>query len=300
MAEQKQDGTQTPKEMSFWEKYTLVITFFVTVILSIAVYGVAVYIQHERFVESQERIVSIFRCQTTHPTKQLVRFNKTIQQQQEELEQFHQEIKSLLDLEFNRIQNEFESFEIWAGIITIIFLIFSFYSLFKTEQFERQGKETLDFIRKAEDEVSIKIKGIETDKEKELGKISSGFDDWKKEMDKTIQTSIRTIGDETKESIINQYEQTFQDALKNLEQDFVKNSESKIKDLSDVSSEEMKNQFENYNKQFNELMADLKKQFEAFRHYKFDTEEDIDELFGEKDQEVTELEEQEQPSDTEQ
>lgn len=44
------------------------------------------------------------------------------------------EIRSLLQLEFNKIQNEYEALEIWAGILTVVFLIFSFYSLFKTEQ----------------------------------------------------------------------------------------------------------------------------------------------------------------------
>lgn len=297
MAGQIQEGKQTPKEASFWEKHALIITFFVTVIISIAVYGVAVYIQHERFVESQDRIVSIFRRHIAHPIKQSIQINNTLEYQQKEQEQFHQEIKSLLDLEFNRIQNEFESFEIWAGIITIIFLIFSFYSLFKTEQFERQGKEVLDFIRKAEEEVAVKIKGIETDKENELKKIASSFAEWKNEKDKNIKTSISTIGDETKESIIKQYEQTFKDALKALEQNFVKTSETRIKDLSEASSEEMRSQFENYNKQFYELIADLKKQAEAFRNIELTTEEDIDEMFKEKDKEEPELEKPDQPTD---
>jgi hypothetical protein len=38
MTEHNQEGTQTPKEAGFWEKHALVLTFFVTVILSIAVY----------------------------------------------------------------------------------------------------------------------------------------------------------------------------------------------------------------------------------------------------------------------
>lgn len=299
MAEQIQEGIQTPQKASFWEKQTLVISFFVAVILSVAVYVVAVYIQHDRFVESQDRIVAIFSHQVSLPIKQQFQVNKTIQQQQEEQEQFHQEIKSLLDLEFNRIQNEFESFEIWAGIITIIFLIFSFYSLFKTEQFERQGKDTLDFIRKAEDEVSVKIKGFETDKEKELRKISGDFDDWKKGKDKTIEASMSSIGSDIKEAIVKQYEQTFKDALANLEQDFIKKSEARIKDLSDATSEVMNNQFEAYSKQFNELISNLKKQVEVLSHIELVTEEDIDEMFKEKDQEEHVINESDQSSDTE-
>lgn len=34
------------------------------------------------------------------------------------------ETKALLELEFNKIQNEYETLALWAGILTIVFLIF--------------------------------------------------------------------------------------------------------------------------------------------------------------------------------
>ena len=49
------------------------------------------------------------------------------------------EIKDLLELEFNKIQNEYQTLALWAGILTIVFLIFSFYSMFKTEELLKQG-----------------------------------------------------------------------------------------------------------------------------------------------------------------
>ena len=42
-----------------------------------------------------------------------------------EMQLLRDEIKSLLQLEFNKMQNEYESLEIWSSILTIIFLIFS-------------------------------------------------------------------------------------------------------------------------------------------------------------------------------
>lgn len=60
------------------------------------------------------------------------------------------ETKALLELEFNKIQNEYETLALWAGILTIVFLIFSFYSMFKTEELLKQGKQglsDLDSIR---------------------------------------------------------------------------------------------------------------------------------------------------------
>lgn len=53
------------------------------------------------------------------------------------------ETKALLELEFNKIQNEYETLALWAGILTVVFLIFSFYSMFKTEELLKQGKQGL-------------------------------------------------------------------------------------------------------------------------------------------------------------
>lgn len=50
------------------------------------------------------------------------------------------ETKALLELEFNKIQNEYQTLALWAGILTIVFLIFSFYSMFKTEELLKQGR----------------------------------------------------------------------------------------------------------------------------------------------------------------
>lgn len=56
--------------------------------------------------------------------------------------QLLQDVKSLLELQFNKIQNEYETLEIWTALLTIVFLIFSFYSLFKSERFEEQSRMT--------------------------------------------------------------------------------------------------------------------------------------------------------------
>lgn len=60
------------------------------------------------------------------------------------------EIRSLLQLEFNKLQNEYESIEVWAAILTVIFLIFSFYSLFKTERLEEKGYQSISKIEELE------------------------------------------------------------------------------------------------------------------------------------------------------
>jgi len=57
-----------------------------------------------------------------------------------------QETKSLLELEFNKLQNEYEVLAVWGAVLTIVFLIFSFYSLFKTDDLAKQGRDGLKDI----------------------------------------------------------------------------------------------------------------------------------------------------------
>lgn len=74
--------------------------------------------------------------------------------------------KDLLELLYAKIQHEYESIQIWYGILTVIFLIFSFYSLYKIDDIIRQGKDglkELDHIREQGDE-KIKSLGEEGDK----------------------------------------------------------------------------------------------------------------------------------------
>lgn len=71
------------------------------------------------------------------------------------------EIRSLLQLEFNKIQNEYEALEIWAAILTVVFLIFSFYSFFKTEKLEEDGRKSISRINEMEESARDNLNDIQ-------------------------------------------------------------------------------------------------------------------------------------------
>lgn len=64
----------------------------------------------------------------------------------------------LLELHFNRIQHEYTVLALWAGILMIVFLIFSFYSLYKTDDIAKQSKENLKNITAQGDDVLSGLK----------------------------------------------------------------------------------------------------------------------------------------------
>lgn len=88
----------------------------------------------------------------------------------------------LLELHFNRIQHEYTVLALWAGILTIVFLIFSFYSLYKTDDIVKQGKESLKEIKEKGDNVLTDLKALQ------------------EELMSQARTTIAQINKETKES----------------------------------------------------------------------------------------------------
>lgn len=89
------------------------------------------------------------------------------------------EIRSLLQLEFNKIQNEYEALEMWAAILTVVFLIFSFYSFFKTEKLEEDGRKSINRINEMEngarDALNNLQENIETDYQEQNRLFSEAF-----------------------------------------------------------------------------------------------------------------------------
>lgn len=53
------------------------------------------------------------------------------------------DVKELLESQTLKIHHEYEALQIWCGILTVIFLVFSFYSLFKADDLVKQGRDGL-------------------------------------------------------------------------------------------------------------------------------------------------------------
>lgn len=91
------------------------------------------------------------------------------------------EIRNLLQLEFNKMQNEYEALELWAAILTVVFLIFSFYSFFKTEHLEEQGHQSIGRIGQMEENARRDLQSlrdrIATDNQNQTNRFARAFDE---------------------------------------------------------------------------------------------------------------------------
>ena len=60
----------------------------------------------------------------------------------------------MLELHLDKIEHEYTNITIWAAVLTIVFLVFSFFSLFKIEQ---SRKEIEDLKRQGEADINAII-----------------------------------------------------------------------------------------------------------------------------------------------
>lgn len=133
----------------------------------------------------------------------------------------------LLELNFNRIQHEYTVLALWAGVLMIVFLIFSFYSLYKTDDIAKQGKESLQEIVKKGDDVLTALnkqqQGLMDKAKTTLAEINKKADDSQNQMDTLAETFRGKIS--TLEVTAVKLEQLFQ----TIEKTHSQNSESSEK-----------------------------------------------------------------------
>lgn len=133
----------------------------------------------------------------------------------------------LLELNFNRIQHEYTVLALWAGVLMIVFLIFSFYSLYKTDDIAKQGKESLQEIVKKGDDV---LSGLNEQQQDLMDKAKATLAEVNKKADES-QNQIDTLAEtfrgkiSTLEVTAVKLEQLFQ----TIEKTYSTNSESSEK-----------------------------------------------------------------------
>lgn len=112
-------------------KRKYIISVFILSVISIIFYCKLEY----DYKEGQQEIVEFAQKHTGVIIKCNSAINKqTISQIDSVVCSNNENIKGLLELEFSKLQSEFNFLSIWIGTITIVFLVFSIYSIFKTDQ----------------------------------------------------------------------------------------------------------------------------------------------------------------------
>ena len=68
---------------------------------------------------------------------------------------------NLVALHIDKIDNDYSQIGIWGGILSIIFLIFGFFAIFKIEETKAEAKSTLEDVKNQKEKASAEIKELQ-------------------------------------------------------------------------------------------------------------------------------------------
>ena len=169
--------------------------------------------------------------------KDSVLFQKSVQALKTELEQdtiawrsgaetVMKDTKSLIDLHLNAVDHQYNSLTLWTAVITILFLIFSFYAIFKLEDTLKQAKEAVNGF---EDEANKKIIEVKQEADQRIKEIQQATID----IQNRAQTETQKIIDEaeTKNKEMKEKSDTIIDELMNSSNQHLQDLETKANKL---------------------------------------------------------------------
>lgn len=99
-------------------------------------------------------------------------------------------ISDMLEVQFERQQAERNVIEIWAATLTIVFLIFSFYSLFHTDNLVKTAQASVDRISK----LSVEAENEKANIEGKLSGILRPYEDTAKEINNKMEALKNFLG----------------------------------------------------------------------------------------------------------
>lgn len=132
--------------------------------------------------------------------------------------------KSMIDLHLNKVEHEYSNLTIWAAILTILFLVFSFYSIYKMDELIQQGNEGVKDIRNLKKDGENLIEKLEATSKYEIEKTRNQIGVFIEEQQNRITQTLSYFENESVNKL-NEIDKCFVDACSVVEQ--IKNVEDK-------------------------------------------------------------------------
>lgn len=188
---------------TYYQKENVLAKRFLWIILGATFFVVGLFVCVERsYKKSLDKIVHYHSLYTEKTLAELPEVNLSKdscyyldERLMLDVDNHMNEVQSMLEIQCHKIQSDFTILSLWAGILMIVFLIFSIYSVFKTDEMVKQGRETLKVLEKAEIDAGDKINKIENVVQAEINKVQIAASN---ELSK-ISTSAEEMSKETEE-----------------------------------------------------------------------------------------------------
>ena len=143
------------------------------------------------------------------------------------------EIKKLLDNQYYRVRQEYEALQTWCAILTIVFLVFSFYSLYKADDMVNQGRKGLNEIETIRRDGQTNIYQIQKDAEKSVSEMKHTIENQVQGMNTRMNEVEHKISEDSGkiDTELKRLKKEVDDKVSDAEKAYTKSLEKKASDL---------------------------------------------------------------------
>lgn len=131
-----------------------------------------------------------------------------------------EEMSNLVELHIDKIENDYAQIGIWAGVLSVIFIIFGFFALFKIEESKKDAKDVFENIKAQSNTTTGQINELQS----QASELNTFLNEIRNEGTSFIQRKTEEF-EELKKKLNNILGQSFQDSEKI--QGYLKEFESK-------------------------------------------------------------------------
>ena len=183
-------------------------------------------------------------------------FNHQFNLAQKELLLNQQNLERLLELHYAELDNQQMTLTIWAAVLSIIFLTFGFFAIFKIEESKKEAQDHLTITETKCNEIIGQIESNNTDLQAKLTRLDNSSTSYDKKVEEinTLLNALKTSEENIKqrtEDIVQGYDNIdskLQDALNKIDKEYRLRFEQKEQSLNKIIEELMK--------RFNDISAD--------------------------------------------
>lgn len=183
-------------------------------------------------------------------------FNHQFNLAQKELLLNQQNLERLLELHYAELDNQQMTLTIWAAVLSIIFLTFGFFAIFKIEESKKEAQDHLKITETKCNEIIGQIESNNIDLQAKLTRLDNSSTSYDKKVEEinTLLNALKTSEENIKqrtEDIVQGYDNIdskLQDALNKIDKEYRLRFEQKEQSLNKIIEELMK--------RFNDISAD--------------------------------------------
>lgn len=125
-----------------------------------------------------------------------------------ERELLNGQTKTMIDLHLDKIEHEYSNITLWAAVLTILFLVFSFYSVYKADELIKQGTDSLKEIRRIKTQGEQAVDELTAKGESILGQTETKINTFMLRQRRSILESSKLVEEKT-----NDIERLYRDFL---------------------------------------------------------------------------------------